>query len=188
MTPTHDFSAGANTPPASRARKCCSMDTDEFRLAIRALGGPTGAARMIGCSHTLVSAWLTAKRPISGTHALRLRELLMSLTNGTLQRVCYALKIEAQQAEQRAMRRRAQRPLFPAARGDKPRLTPAERAARSLRRQEIKLRLKAGETVAALAGEFGVSERVIERWAGRHMRSAGILEGLRDALRDDAPP
>jgi DNA-binding NarL/FixJ family response regulator len=50
---------------------------------------------------------------------------------------------------------------------DKPRLSPLERSERRYREREVASRIAEGEAVAALALEYGVIERTVERWARR---------------------
>jgi len=92
------------------------LTQDQLRLAVRVLGGPRAAARMLGCSDALVRHWLTRRRPISAEKAWRLRDAMIALS-GTLPSVCYDLKLAAREAELRQMRWRARRPRWqPAAR------------------------------------------------------------------------
>jgi hypothetical protein len=142
---------------------------DELRVAIRVLGGPRAASRMMGCSDTLVRHWLTGRRLITAEKAQRLRELIISV-NSALPGIAYNLKIAAQQAETRRMQWRARRPRWQPARGDKPRLAPLERSERRYRQREIARRVAAGETIGELAQHYGVQQRTIERWARRGNR------------------
>jgi hypothetical protein len=71
---------------------------EQLHLAIQVLGGPTAAARMLGCSDTLVRHLLAGRRLLTSERALRLRELIIPI-NGSLPRVAHNLKIAAQQAE-----------------------------------------------------------------------------------------
>lgn len=74
------------------------------------------------------------------------------------------MKLAAQEGEVRLMQWRARRP--PPA-GGKPKLTPLERSERNYRNREIARRVAASEELSALAEEFGVEVRTIERWARR---------------------
>jgi hypothetical protein len=139
---------------------------DELRLAIQVLGGPQAASRMLGCSDTLVRHWLTGRRLISAPKALRLRDLIISV-NSALPGIAYNLKVAAQHAETRLMQWRARRPRWQPARGDKSRLSPLERSERRWRDREIARRVAAGESIAALAAEYGALPRTVERWARR---------------------
>ena len=148
------------------------FDPRPLRIAIQALGGPTAASRRLGCSDSLVHHWLTGRRPISAEYARRLRDAMIAL-NGTLPGVAYDLKVAAQEAEMRQMRWRARRPRWQPARGDKPRPSPLEMSERKRQQREIVRRVAAGETVGALAEEYGAQPRTIARWARRGSRKGG---------------
>jgi hypothetical protein len=152
-----------------------TLTQDELRLAIRVLGGPKAASRMLGCSDALIRHWLTGRRLITAEKAQRLRDLIISL-NSMLPGIAYNLKVAAQHAEVRRMQWRAQRPRWQPARRDKPRLSPLERSERRWRDQEIARRVAAGEPIGELAVEYGALPRTIERWArrgGRHSAPRG---------------
>jgi hypothetical protein len=153
-----------------------TLTQDELRLAIRVLGGPKAASRMLGCSDTLIRHWLTGRRLISAPKAQRLRDLIISV-NSTLPGIAYNLKVAAQQAETRLMQWRARRPRWQPARGDKPRRSPLERSERRHRDRKVASRIAEGEAVAALALEYGVIEHTVERWARRGRVSAISEEG-----------
>jgi DNA-binding transcriptional regulator YdaS (Cro superfamily) len=142
------------------------LTQDQLRLAIQVLGGPKAASRLLGCSDTLVRHWLAGRRLISAQKAWRLRELIAGLAS-TLPEVACNLKFAAQQAEARLMQWRAHRPRWQPARGDKPRLSRLERSERRWRHREIAQRVAAGESIAALAEEYGALPRTVERWARR---------------------
>jgi hypothetical protein len=145
------------------------LTSDELQLAIRVLGGPTAAARMLGCSDTLVRYLLAGRRLLTPERALCLRELIIPI-NGALPGVAYNLKIAAQQAEFRRSQWRARRPRFQPPRGDKPKLSPLERSKRRSRDREVANRVAAGEPIAALADEYGAQPGTIMRWASRGSR------------------
>jgi hypothetical protein len=146
-----------------------TLTQDDLSLAIRVLGGPKAASRMLGCSDTLVRHWLTGRRPITAPKAQRLRELITRV-NSELPGIAYNLKVAAHQAEERIARWRAQRPRWHPARGDKPRLSPLERSEKRYREREIARRVAAGETIPALAEEYGAQPRTVERWVRRRLR------------------
>jgi hypothetical protein len=145
------------------------LTQDDLRLAIRVLGGPKAASRMLGCSDTLVRHWLAGRRLISAPKAQRLRDVIISV-NSALPGIAYNLKVAAQHAETRLMQWRARRPRWQPARRDKPRLSPLERSERRRRDREIARRLAAGETVAEVAVEYGALLSTVERWARRGSR------------------
>ena len=142
------------------------LNQDQLHLTIRVLGGPTAAARMLGCSDTLVRHWLAGRRLLTAEKALRLRDLVI-FVNGELPGVAYNLKEAAQQAESRRMQWRARRARWQPARGDKPKLSPLERSERRRRDREIADRVAAGEPIAALAAEYRAQPCAVARWAYR---------------------
>jgi hypothetical protein len=150
------------------------LTQDELRLAIQVLGGPTAASRKLGCTDTLVRHWLAGRRPLSAQKAWRLRELIAELA-GTLPGVAFNLKLAAQQAEARLMQWRARRPRWQPPRGDKPKLSPAERSSRRWRDRELADRVAAGEPIGALAEEYDAQQRTVERWARRGSRQGKAI-------------
>jgi DNA-binding transcriptional regulator YdaS (Cro superfamily) len=58
------------------------LTKDELRLAIRVLGGPKAASRMMGCSDTLIRHWVAGRRLISAERAQRLRDLTQATQSG----------------------------------------------------------------------------------------------------------
>ena len=146
-----------------------TLTQDDLSLAIRVLGGPKAASCMLRCSDTLVRHWLTGRRLITAPKAQRLRELIIRV-NSDLPDVAYKLKIAAQHADARLARWRAGRPRWQPARGDKPRLSPLERIERRYRDREIARRVAGGETIVALAEEYGAQTRTVEKWGRRGNR------------------
>jgi hypothetical protein len=146
------------------------LSLDELQLAIRVLGGPTAAARMLGCSGTLVRHLLAGRRLLTAEKAKRLRDLIIAV-NSALPGIAYNLKVAAQQAEVRKGKWRARRPRFQPPRGDKPKLSPLERSERRWRDREVADRVAAGDPIATLAAEYGAQPRTIMRWARRGNRT-----------------
>jgi hypothetical protein len=151
------------------------LTQNDLRVAIQVLGGARAASRKLGCSDSLVRHLLAGRRLITAEKAQRLRDLIISV-NSMLPGIAYNLKIAAQQAEVRRMQWRAQRPQWLPARGDKPRLSPLERSERRWRDLEIARRVTAGEPIVALADEYAVLPRTIERWARRGSRQSATQD------------
>jgi DNA-binding transcriptional regulator YdaS (Cro superfamily) len=167
--------SGAKRKSVARASLGSPL-SQAIRIACNVAGNQGIAAERLGYRNsTQVCMWISGARPIQSQYVGALIEILREFS-GQLPGHIAVLREAERQAKLRESRIRAERLIRlgsrAPARRNGPALTAEERRSRRKRDKLISRRIRAGEEASALADEYGVTVRTIERWA---VRGGGLV-------------